>query len=420
MKLDIESDSLLKPKLKRIVALFIIVFLLVLVVFTVTPKIPSIDANNLHFAKVQSGDLDIKISVYGHFQSEFERLISAPVAGQVSEIYIRAGTDVEKGTLIAKLSNPDLQQEHFTAKTKLEQMKADYKLAGYEKQNKELTFQAEIAELEHQIKKVELDVAVNQKLLAQGITAKLDLEKAQLDLALLKKKLTFSQYRFEKLKEMNKLALEQQSILLAQQEKLEHLIASKVDALSIRAGITGTLQKVDIKLGEQVSVGQSLAHIGSKRQLIARINIPQRAGENIKLGSELTINMQGRQLMAHITQVGSIIENGFIVAEAKLAKAAPDSVRPSQPLTGQLFLRSETDVLYVKQHPGFKPMTVNYLYKHLAPQQELAKTKIVFGELTGNMLLIEEGLEAGDRLATNDLSKWQEFEFLDIDSNSLF
>jgi len=418
MKLDITP----KPSNKRaslILATGLTLIVGVVVALTNIDHVPSVSANEIEFVEVQQGALDIKLPVYGHFRSEFERLVSAPVSGQVTDVFIRAGADVKPDTLIAKLSNPDLIQEHFAAQTKLEQMEAEYKLASLERQNSELAFQGDIAELEHQIKKVELDVEVNKKLLVQGITAKLDLEKSELNLALLQKKLTFTLYRFEKVKEVNKLALEQQKILLTQQDKLEKLIASKVAGLAIKAGIAGTLQKVDIKLGEQVTIGQPLAQIGSKHQLIAKVNIPQRVAQSIELGSQLTIKVSDVEFNAQITQLGSIVENGFIIAEAKLGSNVPSSIRPSQPLSGQLFVRHQANALFVKQQPGYKPMTVNFIYKASENKQTLDKTKITFGELTNNLLVVEQGLKVGDRLVSSDLSEWQEYPQLKLQSDSI-
>lgn len=419
MELDI-AVSPASNKRKRIIVITVLIVLAVtLVLLTLVPKLPSVKAETLSFVEVQQGPLDIKVPVYGQFQSEFERLVSAPVAGQITDLYIRAGAEVEPNSLIARMSNPDLMQEHFAAQTKLEQMQAEYKLAELKTQNSELAFQAEIAELEYQIKKAELDVAVNTKLLAQGITAKLELEKSELNLSLLKKKFTFSSYRFDKLKEVNRLSLQQKNILLTQQVKLEKLIASKVAALEIKAGISGTLQKVNIKLGEQVTVGQSLAKIGSKHQLIAKVNIPQRTAKNIGLGHKLTIKVNDHRLNAHITQLGSIIENGFIVAEAKITSAIPNSIRPSQPLSGKLFVRHQENALFVKQQPGYKPLSVNFIYKRVEPQL-LEKTKVTFGELTDEFLVIEQGGQTGDKFAANDLTKWHDYQKLEIDVNSIF
>ncbi|WP_347101228.1 hypothetical protein, partial [Escherichia coli] len=86
---------------------------------------------------------------------------------------------------------------------------------------------------------------------------KIDLERATLKYKQLKKRFEFSNYRFEKQKEMHKLELEQQQILLTQQQKQVALVSNKVAALTITAGIAGTLQRLDIELGQRVNQGQA-------------------------------------------------------------------------------------------------------------------------------------------------------------------
>lgn len=383
---------------------------------TIKPSMPKLDAHTLNVVTVQQGDIDIMTPVYGQYASRYERLISAPTVGQVGEIYLRAGADVKADTIIAKLVNPDLEQQHFEAQAKLERMQSEFAAFQFQKQNEQLTFEAELADISSQIQSAKLDVDVNKRLSEQGIAAKIDLERATLKYQQLKKRLEFANYRFEKQKEMHKLELEQQQILLTQQQKQVHLVSNKVAALNITAGIEGTLQRLDIELGQRVSQGQAMARVGSKSQLMAKLNIPQRMAERIQIGARVDLKHSSGMLAGTIKQLTSVVENGFVVAEVHLSEPLPTNLRPAQPVNALVFVEHKKNALYVSQQPGLKPLGSQLLYKHLANEAQLEQQKITFGELTGKQILITSGAKAGEEIITNNLSQWHTYQHLALDT----
>lgn len=199
--MNINIDQKTKPnKLKMMLTIATLLVVICIGYFTIKPTVPKLSASTLNIITVQQGDIDIMTPVYGQYASRYERLISAPATGQVGEIYLRAGADVKASTVIAKLVNPDLQQQLFESQAKLERMNSEFAAFKFQKQNEQLTFQAELADIDSQIQGAKLDVDVNQRLSDQGIAAKIDLDRAILKYNQLKKRLEFAKYRFEKQK----------------------------------------------------------------------------------------------------------------------------------------------------------------------------------------------------------------------------
>lgn len=418
MNINIEHTTK-RNKLKITLIVAALILLACIGYFTVQPTMPQLNVSTLNVVTVQQGDIDIMTPVYGQYASRYERLISAPAVGQVSEIYLRAGADVEADTVIAKLTNPDLEQQYYEAQAKLERMHSEFAAFKFQKQNEQLTFQAELADTDSQIQSAKLDVDVNQRLSEQGIAAKIDLERATLKYQQLQKRLEFANYRFEKQKEMHKLELQQQQILLTQQQKQVDLVSNKVTALTITAGIAGTLQRLDIELGQRVTQGQAMARVGSKSQLMAKLNIPQRMAERIQLGARVDLKHPSGMLKGIVKQLASVVENGFIIAEVHLSEPLPTNLRPAQPVNALVFVERKENALYVSQQPGLKPLGAQLLYKHLANQAQLQQQEITFGELTGTDLLITAGANAGEKIITNDLSQWHTYSHLALDTAKL-
>jgi multidrug resistance efflux pump len=383
---------------------------------TLNPGTPTLDKSELNTVVVEQGDIDVYLPVFGSYISEYQRLITAPSQGQIIEVFIRPGADVSKDTVIATMANPDLMQDHYEAELKLERMKSEFLSFKFLKQNEQLAFQSDLADMDSQIQTTKLDVDVNTRLVEQGITGAIELERSSLAYAQIKKRTEFAQYRYTKLLEMHKLQLEQQQILITQQQQYVKRLSTKINDLNITAGIDGTLQSLDIEVGQRLTTGSQIGKVGSKNKLIAQINIPQRFAQLVAHGSPIIITNKSQHLKGHITQMGSVVENGFVVAEAAITSELPKTIKPSQPLNAELFITHKKQALFVEQKPGLIPLSQMSIFTQTNNNPTLEKTTINFGELSNHQLLISSGAKKGDVLVVNDMKRWDTYNQLALEA----
>ena len=317
--------------------------------------------------------------------------------------------------LLPKLSNPDLEQLQADENAKLQQLKSEYQTLELQKQSEQLDSEAKLADINNQIKAAELELNANQELAKHGIVAKIEFEKAKLKHQQLLKQQEFNWYRFDKQKQMHQKQLQQkQSQISLQQQQLE-LVKQKVNGLNIQAGINGTLQQLNIELGQQLSKSASIAKVGSKQELIVELKIPQRLSNMVKVGALVEVTYKGEVLLGEISQLSSVIENGFILAEVELSQSNFEGIRPSQPVNAYVFVEQVKNTLYVQQKPGLIPLTTQNLYALSATQNtQLNAAKVEFGELSKGLVVIKSGVKKGDKISINDLSQWQEFNKINI------
>lgn len=404
MKITINDNQSRRMWLPGILAIFTAVSIGYII--WVQSAIPHVDGNQIYTEQVQQGPLNIHIPVFGRYASRYERLISAPTNGQIEKILLRAGAEVDSETVIAQLTNPDLKQKYTDATSQLQRLKSEQLTFQLQIENEQLAFQAELADIKNQIQTVQLDVDVNTRLADQGIAAKIELERANLRLSQLQQRQSFANYRYEKQCEMHQLQLQQREMDITQQQQHVSNLSNKVDQLMIRAGIEGTLQQLDIVLGQRVSQGETLARVGSKHQLMARLNIPQRFADRIAIGASVSVQHDNQTLNAEISQLASVVENGFIIAEAYFSSNIPPNIRAAQPVNAQLFVEHLNNATYIKQRAGMQPLSSLTTYKQNATETVLQQIELTFGERTGSHIVINKGASNGEHIVVNDLSQW--------------
>ncbi|WP_133406327.1 efflux RND transporter periplasmic adaptor subunit [Parashewanella tropica] len=409
MKIDVESSKpfFLKRYWKQTTVLaFALLAVLLLLVYQPQASIPQ---QELKTVKVEKGDVQLMVPIHGEFVSRYERLISAPSSGKVVEVLLKAGADVEPNSVIARLENPDLQQELLQSESDLQRVQSEYQIFDLNQQNKQLENEARLSEIENQIKAAELELSANNRLAQHGIVAKIDLEKSQLKHEQLLNQKQFHIYRVNKQREINKKELEQKLALVKLQQQNISLLKDKINQLQIKAGISGKLQHLYIELGQQLTQSENIAKVGSNKELMVSLKIPQRLSGKVNLGAGVEMRHSSELIKAEISQLSAIVKNGFIEAEAIITSSLPNNIRPAQAVDGYVFVEKLSNVLFVKQQPGMIPLSTQSMFFMGDKQSELIKSKIHFGELSKNQLIIKSGVKKGDRIAINDLSQAQEF-----------
>ncbi|AAZ24050.1 efflux RND transporter periplasmic adaptor subunit [Colwellia psychrerythraea] len=368
----------------------------------------SVQLKDLSFQTVVQGDLDIYANAYGEFASAKERLLTAPALGKVSEILVRPGTKVTPDTIILHLSNPKLVQEVNAANGQLAQQLAQREAFKYEQQSERLNYQGRIADIEAEIEKAELELSVNMNLMDLGVSSKIELQRAKLAVKQENKRLGFEKKKYKQFIEMQSHQLTQRDITIKQQHAQVNLLEQQLDDMKVKAGINGSLQTLEVELGQSVQLGQSLAKVGSDEVLIARLRLPQNQADQIDINALVLIDTQKGIIKGHITRIESVVNNGSVLAEAVIDEDLTSNARPALSISAQVFVRHQQEISYIEQVPGFRPRSKQSLFVR-DTNDSLVQRDVTFGELSKNKLVITSGLKPGEQLVSSDTQKYTKY-----------
>jgi len=373
----------------------------------------SVALNQLSFVTVQKGDLDIYANAYGELASARERLLTAPALGKVSDILVRPGTKVTPETIILHLANPKLVQEVNAANGQLAQQLAQREAFKYEQQSERLNYQGRIADIEAEIEKAELELSVNKNLMDLGVSSKIELQRAKLAVKQESKKLGFEKKKYKQFIEMQGHQLTQRDITIKQQQAQVDLLEQQLDDMKVKAGISGSLQTLEIELGQSVQLGQSLAKVGSDEELIARLRLPQNQADQIDINAPVLIDTQKGIIKGHITRIESVVSNGSVLAEAVIDELLTSNARPALSISAQVFVKHQQGTNYIPQVPGLRPRSKQSLFVRDSSNL-LTQRDVTFGELSKNKLIINSGLQVGEQLVSSDTQRYSKYQQLTI------
>ncbi len=410
MKIELTT----RKKWKNWLAISVFFLLLAYATYAVSSKsVKSVSAASLSFQTVQQGAIDVYSNAYGELISAKERLLTAPALGKVAEILVRPGTKVTPDTVILQLFNPKLEQEVSESRGELAQQQAQREAFKYEQQNERLNYQGRIADIDAEIEKAQLELSVNENLMGLGVASKIELQRAKLAVKQQSNRLAFEKEKFKQFIEMQGYQLTQRNITVSRQESQVALLEKQLDDMQVKAGITGSLQTLEVELGQSVQLGESLAKVGSDDELIARLRLPQQQADQIDINAKVNIDTQKGMITARISRIESVVTNGSVLAEAVLEGKLTSNARPSLAISAQVFVKHQTDALYIPQVAGLRPRSKQSLFIR-TNSNTLEQKDISFGELSQGNLIINQGLTLGDEIVSSDTSDYNTFKQLSL------
>ncbi len=410
MKIELTT----RKKWKNWLAISVFFLLLAYATYAVSSKsVKSVSAASLSFQTVQQGAIDVYSNAYGELISAKERLLTAPALGKVAEILVRPGTKVTPDTVILQLFNPKLEQEVSESRGELAQQQAQREAFKYEQQNERLNYQGRIADIDAEIEKAQLELSVNENLMGLGVASKIELQRAKLAVKQQSNRLAFEKEKFKQFIEMQGYQLTQRNITVSRQESQVALLEQQLDDMQVKAGITGSLQTLEVELGQSVQLGESLAKVGSDDELIARLRLPQQQADQIDINAKVNIDTQKGMITARISRIESVVTNGSVLAEAVLEGKLTSNARPSLAISAQVFVKHQTDALYIPQVAGLRPRSKQSLFIR-TNSNTLEQKDISFGELSQGNLIINQGLTLGDEIVSSDTSDYNTFKQLSL------
>ncbi len=183
-------------------------------------------------------------------------------------------------------------------------------------------------------------------------------------------------------------------------EALEARLARTV----VRAPFAGVLDDRFVELGSMVSPGQAVARLVDLDPIKVVAGVPERYVPDVHVGSEATLTfdvLPGMTFRAPVHYVGSTVDPATRTFTVEVLVPNPDQLIKPEMVANMALVRAELDSAIVVPQDALVRVEDGYVVFVAAdwadgPVAEVRRVKV--GPARRNEVVIESGLEAGDRL----------------------
>ncbi len=407
-------DIKAKKNRRRVVTIAVAIVVLAGVTFAVMrlkPAAPTVERSVVWTDTVKRGNLIRQVRGNGTLvpREDAIRQIPAQTAATVTRILVLPGSNVKADTVLMELNDPTVTQQALDAKLALSEAEADLKNTQVQLQSTLSTQKATAAttnaDYETAKRQASTDNALYKLGVISGLTAQASQSKAQ--------GLTTQNQMQQNVVSINEKALETQ--LAVAQAKVDQargvyqLKQQQLDALRVKAGITGVLTDLPAAVGQQVTAGTMLAKVVVKNQLKAALNIPETQARDIQTGQPAAIDTHNGIIDGTVQRIDPGVHNGTVTVDVAL-NGFVEGERPDLSVDGQIDLQRLSNVLYVGR-PAFgnEDSTIS-LFK-LSPDGKTAtRVPVKVGRASVNAIQVLSGLNEGDTVILSDMSRWDQVD----------
>ena len=374
------------------------------------PAAPSVDHSSVWIDTVKRGPMVRQVRGLGTLVPEDIRWIPANTEGSVEKILIWPGTKVEPGDVILELTSPELEQSAHDAQLQAKAAEAELATMRATLQREVLDQESKTTAAHSAYEQARMERQTNDQLAKNGLvadlvykTSKIKEEECAKSDEIEQKRLAFSRDSIEP-----QLAAKQAACDQANQ--LAKLKLDQVEALHVKAGMSGVLQQLPVQIGQRLKVGDNLARVADPSKLKAQVKIAETQAKDIQPGQQAIIDTRNGVVKGHVKRVDPAVEQGTVTVDVAFDEPLPKGARPDLSVDGTIELERLDNVVYVGRPAFGQENNTVGMFKLVPGSSEAIRTSVKLGKSSVNTIEILSGLNPGDQVILSDTSAWDSHE----------
>ncbi len=419
--MDISRPDLKAKKRKRqVITIAIGVVVLAAVTFLVMrlkPAAPSVDRSTVWTDTVKRGPMIRQVRGLGTLvpREDAIRQIPAQTEATVVRILTLPGSIVKPDTILLELADPQATQQALDAELSLKESRADLSNVQVKVQSDLMAQKSAAATVNADYNQAQRQAKTDKSLYSLGVISGLAYNGSQgkADELTTRNKLEEQTVDINEKAIQSQLAVQQAKV--AQAQAIYDLKRQQLDALKVRAGISGVLTSLPLAVGQHVTMGTMLAEVVQPNQLKAQLKIAETQARDIQLGQPASVDTHNGLADGVVSRIDPAVVNGTVTVDVKLVGNIPDGARKDLSVDGTIDLERLKDVLYVGRPAFGNEESTITLFRLDQDGKGAVRVPVKVGRASVNAIQVLQGLHEGDTVILSDMSRYDTTDRIRLD-----
>lgn len=412
--MDIQRPDRSKEKRRRRILLISVIGVAVVLVTIglsrLEPAAPTVERGLIWTDTVKRGPMTREVRGLGVLVPEEIRWVTASNSGRIERILLLPGEIVQADTVLIELSNPELVQSAFDAASQVDAAIAKRERLRITLEVERLTQESTVASIKAQLTQAQIEADADDELFKDGLVAAMAVKRSRANANELAARLALEIKRLEISARSAETQLGMENAEIERLRQVHALKQRQVDALKVRSGIDGVLQRLgdeqrSLQPGQQMGAGSTVAQIANPTKLKAEIRIPETQARDIQHGQAASIDTRNGIISGRVSRIDPAVQNGTVTVDIALEGDLPRGARPDLSVDGTITLERLDDVLYVGRPASAQSGAQTSLFR-ISADGTASRIQVQLGRSSVNSIEVVRGLEAGDEIILSDTSPW--------------
>lgn len=365
-----------------------------------------VDKSTLVLDVATRGTLVRSVSAQGAFAPERVRVASATQPGVVNEIFVKAGSVVVPGALIAQMQNPALDSQVADAQSALHVAQANLADAKQQAQASVIGQQTNLDDAQAQARTDALQAQSYASLHKSGLIAGLQYQQAQIQA---RKSADDVKNRRAQVSVAQADAQAKVAAAQAQVDQAQATLSAaqaQVSALTVRAAAAGIVQSVDVDPGTSVAPNAEIARIADTRELKAVLQVAESDVHAVSTGMPARVDTGNGTILGRVARIAPAAQNGTVGVDVTFNRPLPLGARPDANVDGTIILSKIPDALSIARPAGASDDTAIDLFKVVDGGTRAVRVRVRLGAGSNDRVAVLSGLSSGDTVIVSDMSAY--------------
>ena len=373
----------------------------------------SVSESDLKLGSVTLGPLESSVAASGRLVPAFEEIVNSPVGSRIMEVYARPGDSVRAGEALLRLDlqDADAQYQNLRAANDIKSAQLRQLQLSNHSALSDLEMQTQITEMEVNRLAVEVENERRLDSLGSGTgdrvrQAETAYATGKLELAGLRKRLVNERERLTSLEESARLELGNST---RDMQQMERTLAQG----RIPAPHDGVLTFLKTQIGSTVSSGEKLAVVSDLSAFKVEAEVPEGSSYKVNPGSSAILRLGNIELEGAVENVEPQSTSGGVPFTVQLYDASNPRLRAGLRVQVYVAYGFKEQVLRIPQGNYFKGPGDYVLFVDDG-SGTVRQRKVILGDSNREWVEVVDGLKAGERVATIDMTSYEKYKKLTL------
>ncbi len=411
----IERDGRLSWKVGIAVVLILLVGFMVWLVLGQRPgRSLVVDHKRIVISSVSEGVFEDFIPIRGRVTPKKTVYLDAVEGGRVERRPVEDGAMLRAGDLIVTLSNIALQLDVSRNEAMVTEQLNDMRTLELQLEQNRLQHKSNLVELDYQIKRLSRQVERLADLESAGVVIRSQLEDARDELEYYQNRRIVtleSQASDARLQETQLVFLRTTSARLQQNLGFAR---QNLDALNVRAPVSGKLSGFDVEVGQSIQRGGRLGQIDDPASFKLRASIDEYYLDRVEIGQSASIDHSDEHYQLRVAKIYPQVNNGQFEVDLLFEKSEPEGIRRGQSIQARLTLGDAGTALLIPTGAFYQDTGGNWMFVLSADETEAVKRSVRLGRRNSRYIEVLDGLEPGESVVTSPYSSFRDMDLLKL------
>ncbi len=377
----------------------------------------SLDNSRLVTARVSEGLFEDYIPIRGRVTPRKTVYLDVIEGGQVEQRLVEDGAMVAAGDLLVVLSNTAMQLDVTRNEAMVTEQLNNMRTIELQLEQNRLQHKRNLVEMDYQIQRLTRTVDRLANLDNAGVAAKSQLEDArdELDYWVRKRDVTLeSQATDARLQETQLKFLResgdqlQASLALAQRN---------LDALNVRAPVSGKLSGLDVEIGQSIQRGGRLGQIDDPDSHKLRVEVDEYYLNRVDMGLPAHFEQGSRRFDLTVDKIYPQVTNGQFELDLTFDDEEPGDIRRGQTIQAVLTLGDAVSALLVPNGAFYQDTGGNWMFVVDQGGTSAVRRNVRLGRRNAKYIEVLDGLEKGEEVVVSPYSSFKDMDRLNLSSD---